>query len=453
MAGVTEAYGSGRCWKAQASTNAIVRGATNRILLRRTRLERETGIEPATRRLEGLVPRRVSLFGRGSPQRDQAVVLAHNLYLMMNADAGAPLDRDLGPKLLTYVHAYLDAEAATYAAEPSRFSSGVETRVYAFRLAGVPDALSGPLVLRLFGSHVAGERARLEAAVQNAVAKMGFPAPGVQHVCEDAAPLGGPFMIMERVPGDVMLAPLTRPRTNIFDLIRLVPSLVSRMPTVIADLQAKLHALDANVLRRELEAAGLDSSALSLDSHLQRMSARIDQAHLDGFVDGLEWLRTHRPAEPARLAICHGDLWFGNVIQHRLRTAGVVDWSMDAMLIGDPAYDVGVTSVGLAVGGADVPFLLRPIASGVQFVLSRGFLRAYARRVPLDLDAMRYYQSLRCVDFLSWVAERRVSPLLRTHEHRDMLDIKGATEGFASFFRKRTGITLAMPTTPHSPFR
>jgi aminoglycoside phosphotransferase (APT) family kinase protein len=372
---------------------------------------------------------------------------------MMNADAGAALDRDLAPKLLMYVRAHLDAPAATYIDEPSRFSSGVEARVYAFRLGGVPDALSDRLVLRLFGSHVAGERARLEGAVQDVVARMGFPAARVLHVCEDAAPLGGPFMIMERVPGDVMLAPLTRPGANIVDLIRLVPSLLVRMPPIIADLQAKLHALDANVLRRELDALGLDSSVLSLDGHLQRMSARIDRAHLDGFVDGFEWVCTHRPAEPGRLSICHGDLWFGNVIQDRLHVAGVVDWSMDAMLIGDPAYDVGVTSVGLRVGGADVPFPVRPISALIQVVLLRAFLRAYRGRAPLETDAVRYYQLLRCVDFLSWVAERRVSPSLKTRDQRDMLDIKGATEGYVSFFRKRTGITLVMPTASHSPSR
>ena len=360
----------------------------------------------------------------------------------MNADAA--LDGDLGPKLLTYVQAHIDG-AATYVQAPSRFTSGVETRVYAFRLGGLREAFSNPLVLRLFGGHVTGERARVEATVQNAVANMGFPTARVLHVCEAAAPLGGPFIIMERVPGSVMLAPLTRPGTNILDLIRLVPSLLLRMPPVIADLQAQLHSLDANVLKHALEAAALDSSILSLDSHLERMSERIHRAHLGGFVDGFQWLRIHRPAEPSCLAICHGDLWFGNVIQHRLRIAGVVDWSMDAMLIGDPAYDVGVTSVGLAVGGADVPFPLRPIARGVQILLSRLFLRAYLRRARADVNAVRYYQSLRCVDFLSWVAERRVLPSLRTHRERDMLDIKGATEGFTSFFRDRTGITLAMP--------
>src|SRR5438128_1049947 len=39
----------------QASKNEIVRGATTRILLRRTRLERETWIEPATLCLEDRV--------------------------------------------------------------------------------------------------------------------------------------------------------------------------------------------------------------------------------------------------------------------------------------------------------------------------------------------------------------------------------------------------------------
>lgn len=364
----------------------------------------------------------------------------------MNAQPAEPSAGNLSAGLIEYLRTALPAPEAVYSEEPTRFASGVETRVYSLRLSGAPEAFAGPLVLRVFDTSTIEERPRLEAAVQNAVVAMGFPAPPVLHVCGDPAPLGGPFIIMERLPGGVMLGSLTRPGTDIIDLVRLLPSLLARMPPVIAGLQAKLHALDSLSLKEMLRTDGVDPSLLSLDSHIGRMKARVDRVNLPGFAEGLNWLRARRPAEPTRLSMCHGDLWFGNVLQRGLRVSGVVDWSMDAMLIGDPAYDVGVTSVGLAAGGADVPFPLRPVARGVQLLLSLAFLRAYRARAPVDREVVRYYQLFRCLDFLSWVAQRVVSPELRARDEPSMLDIEGATKGFVSFFRKRTGITLVMPT-------
>jgi hypothetical protein len=61
------------------------------------------------------------------------------------------------------------------------------------------------------------------------------------------------------------------------------------------------------------------------------------------------------------------------------------------------------------------------------------------------MDAVRYYQLVRCLDFLSFVAWRRLEPSLRAREERDMLDVAGSTEGLEVFFRKRTGIALPMP--------
>ncbi len=118
---------------------------------------------------------------------------------------------DIATELLSYLRFQLRAPSADYADPPVRFGSGVENRVYGFKLRNAPEEFSGALVLRLFGGQVTGERARLEAGVQNAVASGGFPAPHVLHVCADLGPLGGPFVIMERARGDVMLAPLTRP--------------------------------------------------------------------------------------------------------------------------------------------------------------------------------------------------------------------------------------------------
>ena len=45
------------------------------------------------------------------------------------------------------------------------------------------------------------QRAPREAAVQNALAELGYPAPRVFLAEARIEPLGGPFLIMERMPG------------------------------------------------------------------------------------------------------------------------------------------------------------------------------------------------------------------------------------------------------------
>ncbi len=178
---------------------------------------------------------------------------------------------------------------------------------------------------------------------------------------------------------------------------------------------------------------------------MHRIEDRVAAAGLTGFQEAVALLRHRPPPEPDRLAVCHGDFWFGNVLEQGGQVTGVIDWSGISVLIADPAYDIGTTSVMLAAGMADLPSALRAISSWFQRGMSNRFLKLYRRRRPIDMDAVRYYQLVRCVDFLSYVAWRRLDPTLRTREGRDLLDIAGSTEGLEALFAKRTGLRLPMP--------
>jgi len=61
--------------------------------------------------------------------------------------------------------------------------------------------LAGPLILRLGGADADPQRVRLETVVQNTLAGMGYPAPQVMMTESNPDILGGPFMVMQRVPG------------------------------------------------------------------------------------------------------------------------------------------------------------------------------------------------------------------------------------------------------------
>ena len=80
-------------------------------------------------------------------------------------------------------------------------SGGYDATILRFGLRGAPNSFSGPLVLRLFQATADVQRAPREAAVQNALAELGYLAPRVLVAEVRTVPLGGPFLIMECMPG------------------------------------------------------------------------------------------------------------------------------------------------------------------------------------------------------------------------------------------------------------
>jgi hypothetical protein len=69
-------------------------------------------------------------------------------------------------------------------------SGGYDAAILRFGLRGAPDRFSGPLVLRLFQPTADAQRAPREAAVQNELAELGYPAPRVLVAEARTEPLG-----------------------------------------------------------------------------------------------------------------------------------------------------------------------------------------------------------------------------------------------------------------------
>jgi aminoglycoside phosphotransferase (APT) family kinase protein len=356
-------------------------------------------------------------------------------------------DDAIAEPLLSYLREHTTSGAVRYVAPPSRFAAGEESRVFEFQLLTAEEAWARPLVLKLFGAHVESSRAPCEATIQLAVADAGVPAPRPLSVCEDTSALGGPFIIMARMPGRPMLEELTSTNPRLLRVILSARTLRFRMPDVIASLMARLHAIDAQPLLERLSGSSgspIVLGARGLAGRLGVIEQRFDMSRLDGFTDAIHWLRNHAPPDPECPSICHGDFWFGNVIQERGKVTGIVDWSADLCMIGDPMYDVGVTSVTLKCGMADVPGPMRAIARFGQRRIAQRFVNAYRKLRPVDDERLRYFEVLRAIEFLQFVAWRRSDPSIAPHE-RGMLEVKGATEAFPEFIREHTGIEIEWP--------
>ncbi|PYM39944.1 MAG: hypothetical protein DME16_26965 [Candidatus Rokuibacteriota bacterium] len=243
---------------------------------------------------------------------------------------------DLASALLDYLRARLDERGLELPEPLTPISGGFDTRIFAFRLRGAASAFAGPLILRLLAPQHDPARVLRERVTQNTLAGLGYPAPRVLLACPDAAPLGGAFLIMERLPGAALL------QAHYLNLSR-----------VLVETQLRLHALDAETLLRAMDEEGRDSRAtggpamsrdvITLEGHLAQLEARIARGALDGLRPAMAWLVEQRPPEQSRRVICHGDFHPHNILYSGGAVTGVIDWPN--VVVAEPAYDVATTRI------------------------------------------------------------------------------------------------------------
>jgi aminoglycoside phosphotransferase (APT) family kinase protein len=304
--------------------------------------------------------------------------------------------------LLRFLQDELGSDAVTFAEAPRRMSGGAFTEVFRFRLSGLEGAWASPLVLRLYGGDDDRTQPRLEEAIQNGVAEAGFPAPRVLLAHCDDDVLHKMFVVMERVPGRPALRGI---RWDQF--IRDFPQLFVRWPATLARIAADLHEVDASVVLRSARTHGLEAASVSTRRHIEFVERQLDRYGGYDTSEALAWLQASEPSLPAVLSAVHGDLWPANVLEHRRRLSGVVDWNRAA--VGDPALDIGFAKAGLALMPAPFP-PPPPIAHAVHAAgrsMANRLQQAYTALHPMTDDRVSYYEALRCLVELAVVLAHR----------------------------------------------
>lgn len=302
------------------------------------------------------------------------------------------IELDVAARLLEHFRATMEAPELVYAEGPEPITGGFDTLTFSLRLDQAPEAFGLPLILRVFradhpSAALSGaERARFESAVQNTIGQLGYPAPRVLQTCTDSQIIGAPFLIMERLPGRIML-----------DLVFRPSRVWARLPELLAQAHARLHSVDGAVLRTAIEESGLPLEALAA-SDLRQLAARIESASLDGLRPGVEWLAGHEPVQAGSPVVCHGDFHPLNVLIDNGEVSGVIDWTY--VRLANAAYDVGATIALFGQGPIDLPGVLQPPADRFRRWVIGRYYRAYQRLRKLDEGAVRYYEALRCIGFL-----------------------------------------------------
>jgi len=340
---------------------------------------------------------------------------------------------DIAAPLLAYLRQRVDAPALVFAEPPSPILGGFDTSIYAFALGNADGPYSGALIARVFRTPAEAERARYEAAIQNAVASLGYPAPEVLLVEPQSDILGAPFVIMRRMPGRAMLDSLLGLH-------------MGSMATLLGQEHARLHALDAEAFRHLLGDAVDPRRLASIDNVHARYEEGVAAASLEGLRPALRWLREHRPAPAALNAICHGDFHPLNVLVTGREVTGVVDWGWVA--IAPPALDVGATVALLTHGPVDLPRPALPLVRVVRGWIVRRYLRAYMSARPLDLEEVRYFEALRLFDFACEAGEQmQAAAGVIESDMQSPFFAPHVRDGVVKRLRRLTHTEVALPST------
>jgi aminoglycoside phosphotransferase (APT) family kinase protein len=236
--------------------------------------------------------------------------------------------------------------------------------------------------------------ARKETIVQSAVASAGLPTPAVRAAGGPDGGLSRAFMIMDRAAGRTVLSGLDGLSPTA------VPRLLRQVPDVLATAMAQLHALDADLVRGELEQVqDVPTTVPGLLASLARFAAELGRPDLAGVA---RWLTDHPPISGPDV-ICHGDLHPFNLL-----TDGdwvtVLDWS--TALVAPRAHDVAFTALLLSEPPLRGPAWQRPLIRAAGRVLARRFVRGYQRRTAASFGSgeLSWHQAVVALRALTEVA-------------------------------------------------
>jgi aminoglycoside phosphotransferase (APT) family kinase protein len=306
------------------------------------------------------------------------------------------VDTGIAERLIGVLRSATGTPDLEYERRPEPMRGGFWAELFAFSLANPPAGWPGELVARLMPDPGS---ARKETIVQRAVAAAGFPTPFVRAAGGPDDGLGAAFMVMDRAPGGPALSGLDGLSPTA------IPRLLRQIPDLLATSMARLHALDPDLVRGELEQVrDAPVTVPGLLAALARFAGEFGRTDL---VDAARWLAGHPPG-PSPDVICHGDLHPFNLLADGDRVT-VLDWS--TALLAPRAHDIGFTSLQLSEPALRVPGWQRPLVRMFGRVLARRFVRDYQRQAAVTVEPaeVRWHQAVVCLRALtevaSWVHE------------------------------------------------
>lgn len=232
-------------------------------------------------------------------------------------------------------------------------TGGVSARVTALEIER-PDGLHRKLVVRQHGltdlqrnPNIAADEFNLLQILQSA----GVPAPVPYYFDQSGDIFPTPFVVIEYIEGHTEFLPV--------DLGAFLLTLATQL--------AQLHRTDWS----RFDLSFLPDQAELYDHKLTSRPTHLDESLGEGLIRAVlepAWPFPHR--NPS--VLLHGDYWPGNILWHKSRLAGIIDWE-DAH-VGDPLADLAISRL--------------EILWAFDMAAMRTFTRHYQSLIDLDFSAL-----------------------------------------------------------------
>lgn len=284
-------------------------------------------------------------------------------------------------RLQTYLAGALPNKERLQVGELENLSVGWESDVYGFDLTQVlaDGRKRDELVLRIYQGDGASAKSTLEFRAMQRLYDAGYPIPHVLMLEQEGSPFGKPFVIMERIDGE-MLWPIwfrdteERQRAYLTQFCRLL---------------VDLHTLDWRPLVDKTDHHVGGDPYRFVDGFLA--SGRSFLAEFDGlgFLPLVAWLEARRDHVPCtRPAPIHWDFHPANILLREDGSAVVIDWTQ--FEVSDARFDLAWTM--LLVGSQQDPQWRNRI------------LQEYQRLSGAEVEEIEYFEVIACIKRLASIA-------------------------------------------------
>jgi aminoglycoside phosphotransferase (APT) family kinase protein len=218
----------------------------------------------------------------------------------------------------------------------NKISNGWETDIYAFDLESgqAGDHTYEELILRIYpGEGGAIESAR-EFRGMRLLHECGYPVPRVHLQGSEDSIFGYPFVIMERITGQLM-----RQLMN-----NAPPEEMRDLQSQFCELFVNLHNLDWHPFVDSHEQVNENDPYQFVDNWINTGKQGIQQFQLQGFSEALDWFAERRNSIPcSQPSVVHLDFHPNNVLLQTDGQAFVIDWSQ--VSLSDARFDLAWTLV------------------------------------------------------------------------------------------------------------
>jgi aminoglycoside phosphotransferase (APT) family kinase protein len=301
---------------------------------------------------------------------------------------------DMQRRLQAYYTQAFPGRQAVQVSNPVSISAGWESYVYAF------TAVYGPtearkreeLILRIYPGDDGFSKSAREFRGMSQLYQAGYPVPQVLILEREGSPFGKPFIIMERINGQV-LWPI---------LVNASEEKKRALLTLFCKLFVQLHTLawrpfaEGPIRLDKVSPYDLgNNSYIFVDNWLATYRAYLARFPISGFLPVIAWLEARRDQVPCpRPSLVHWDFHPGNVLLGDDGSAVVIDWTQ--LEVSDARFDLAWTLLLMSTH--------TPEGTGENAAWRDLILQEYERLAGAKVEQVTYFEVAACSKRLGSIA-------------------------------------------------